>query len=249
MFAVIALSEMFWTAAVEELQRGYVWDEASHSWLCLVCGQVFQQGRIYQDDSGLWEAEAAVVRHIKAEHGSTFQYLLGLNKKHTGLTEVQRDLLQCFYQGLDDREIARRQGSSASTVRNHRFKLREREKQARVFLALMGLLGQQGDFVTIHKGATVVDERFNITEAEMEKVLRNYFKDGRLTAFPAREKRKVMVLLHIARRFEPGKLYSEQEVNEIIKRVYDDYVTIRRYLIEYGYLERKADGSQYWVKN
>jgi hypothetical protein len=30
--------------------------------------------------------------------------------------------------------------------------------------------------------------------------------------------------------------------------VYDDYVTVRRYLIEYGFLDRKDDGSQYWLK-
>ena len=30
--------------------------------------------------------------------------------------------------------------------------------------------------------------------------------------------------------------------------MYEDYVHIRRYLIEYGFLDRKADGSAYWVK-
>ncbi|MBJ6950597.1 DUF2087 domain-containing protein, partial [Vibrio cholerae] len=29
---------------------------------------------------------------------------------------------------------------------------------------------------------------------------------------------------------------------------YPDFVTLRRYLIEYGFLDRTDDGSQYWVK-
>jgi len=37
-------------------------------------------------------------------------------------------------------------------------------------------------------------------------------------------------------------------VNEIIKNRYPDFVTIRRYLIEYGFMERKPNGSEYWLK-
>ncbi len=34
----------------------------------------------------------------------------------------------------------------------------------------------------------------------------------------------------------------------ILKPIYHDYVMIRRYLIEYGFLDRHRDGSAYWVK-
>jgi len=37
-------------------------------------------------------------------------------------------------------------------------------------------------------------------------------------------------------------------VNEIIKSLIDDYVTVRRYLIEYGFMDRNKDGSEYRVK-
>ena len=43
--------------------------------------------------------------------------------------------------------------------------------------------------------------------------------------------------------------YSECEVNEILKPIYDDYMTIRRYLIMYGFMERTRDGRQYWLTN
>ena len=35
---------------------------------------------------------------------------------------------------------------------------------------------------------------------------------------------------------------------EILKRIYEDNATIRRYLIEYGFLDRSKDCSKYWVK-
>ncbi|MFR2551837.1 MAG: DUF2087 domain-containing protein [Clostridioides difficile] len=38
--------------------------------------------------------------------------------------------------------------------------------------------------------------------------------------------------------FERGKKYSEKEVNQILESIYDDFATIRRYLIEYGFMSR-----------
>ena len=35
-----------------------------------------------------------------------------------------------------------------------------------------------------------------------------------------------------AEQFEYGKKYGEQEVNEILKPIYADYMTIRRYLMD-----------------
>ncbi len=34
----------------------------------------------------------------------------------------------------------------------------------------------------------------------------------------------------------------------MIMQQYDDNATIRRYLIEYGFLDRSKDCSKYWVK-
>lgn len=64
-----------------------------------------------------------------------------------------------------------------------------------------------------------------------------------------KEKNKVVIFGKIAEQFEYGKRYSEQEVNEILKPIYEDYMTIRRYLIMYGFMERTKDGRQYWLAN
>ena len=48
--------------------------------------------------------------------------------------------------------------------------------------------------------------------------------------------------------FEMNRMYKEKEVNAIIKEVDPDYATLRRYLIDFGFMDRKIDGSQYWLK-
>jgi hypothetical protein len=103
-----------------------------------------------------------------------------------------------------------------------------------------------------HKTAKMVDERYHITEDENEKSLRKYFPEGTsgpLIKFPLKEKQRLIVLREVVKHFTPNKIYTEKEINEILTAVYDDYVILRRYLIEYGFIDRKADGSQYWLKS
>lgn len=57
-----------------------------------------------------------------------------------------------------------------------------------------------------------------------------------------------LALRKIAAVFQDGQTYTEKEVNQMLKGVYEDYATVRRHLIEYGFLDRKRDGSQYWLK-
>jgi hypothetical protein len=71
------------------------------------------------------------------------------------------------------------------------------------------------------------------------------FADGQLFQL---EPDSLDVLRDIAKRFECGRMYKEKEVNQILEPIYDDYVTLRRYLIEHGFLGRNRDGSQYWLE-
>lgn len=248
------IDELFWNASVDEIKLGYVYNVELQKYICLICGESFEKGVIYPCGDVLSDAERAIKAHIYKEHGSVFEYLVNMNKKYTGLTDIQKELLRHFYKGLSDKEIVKNtDGGSTSAIRNHRFRLKEKEKQAKVFLAIMALLKNKDEegqrLINIHKGATMVDERYAITEAEDKKAIETYFKDGVLTIFPRKEKRKIIVLKHIAEKFKNNEKYSEKQVNEILKEIYDDYVTIRRYLIEYGFLDRNNDCSSYWVKN
>ena len=62
-----------------------------------------------------------------------------------------------------------------------------------------------------------------------------------------RSKEKIVILQQITKSFIIEKEYSEKDVNELLLKIYSDYVTIRRYLIDYKFIERKADYSKYWV--
>jgi hypothetical protein len=50
------------------------------------------------------------------------------------------------------------------------------------------------------------------------------------------------VLEYILDHFEPNQLYSEKQVNEIIKRFHDDYCRVRREFIDERMMNRK-DGK------
>ncbi|PFA25186.1 transcriptional regulator [Bacillus cereus] len=250
------ISEKFWDASIEELKKGYIFEEDTEEYICLACGEKFIKGIIYQNQNVLYEAEKFVQLHIENEHVSMFEYLLNLDKKFTGLTDLQKKMVQFFYMGLNDKEIVKEmEGGSTSTIRNHRFTLREKMKQAKVFLALMELSEERSKahpkFLPIHRTATMVDDRYNITEDENDEVLKLHFTeglDGPLIKFPKKQKRKLIILRHLVKKFDSNKKYTEKEVNQILENVYPDFVTLRRYLIEYGFLDRTADGSKYWVK-
>ncbi|WP_286886624.1 DUF2087 domain-containing protein [Aneurinibacillus sp. UBA3580] len=250
------VSELFWNASLEEIKRGYIYEEASEQYICLICGRRFTRGVIYPHENALYDAERFARLHITHEHTSMFDFLIGLDKKLTGLTEHQKTIVRYFYEGLSDNEIVKElDGGSTSTIRNHRFTLREKAKQAKILLAITELVEEKtakpNKFISIPRSAAMVDERFAITEEENKAILQRYFtqgENGPLSEFPKKEKRKVAILKHIAKRFELNRHYTEKEVNEILKQIYPDYVTIRRYLIEYGFMDRYPDCSAYWVK-
>ena len=58
----------------------------------------------------------------------------------------------------------------------------------------------------------------------------------------------LQTLRYIAGQLEKGRFYKEKEINALLKVYYEDYITLRRYLIEHDLLARRPDGSQYWVK-
>ena len=79
-----------------------------------------------------------------------------------------------------------------------------------------------------------------------EEVKRRFFnEDGSLKTMPSKYSFKFYVLKEISREFKKGQLYNESEVNAILAPIYDDYIAIRRYLVDYGFIKRTKDGSSY----
>lgn len=245
--------EVFWNASLQELKNGYVYSEKDDKYICLICGESYNEGEIYKKQEKFYSAEKMMKYHVDEVHNGVFNYLVNMNKKYTGLSENQKEVLTCFEKGMTDSDVSVKLKLSKSTIRNYRFKFREREKQAKIYTAIMELLSkntkEEYKFVEPHNTAAMIDERYSITKEEVRKIIGRYFDGtGKLINFPAKEKRKIIILSKISKNFKEGIDYSEKEVNRILKRIYDDYVLIRRYLIEYGYMDRSKDGSKYWLK-
>ena len=80
-----------------------------------------------------------------------------------------------------------------------------------------------------------------------KKVLRDFSSpDGKLKSIPSQYKKRMVILQHLAKNFQPGTLYTEKQVNEILKQSYPDYATLRRYLVDEGLLAREGGGGSYW---
>lgn len=76
-------------------------------------------------------------------------------------------------------------------------------------------------------------------------ILRTFFDaQGRLVTVPAKRGKRLVVLDHLAQRFEPGERYSETEVNNRLREAHDDVAALRRYLVDEGFLSREA--GVYW---
>ena len=246
--------EVFNSASPEELKQGF--RETQTRVQCLICGEIYDKGEVFPKDGKYFEARKRMQIHLQEEHGSMLHFLI--HSGLTGISEIQQSVLASMAEGLSDKETADRQKISPSTVRNHRFKLWEKERQARAFLAMMDLLKETGEktekqpgekLCEPHRTAAMVDDRYIVTEEEKMQILQTFFEEnGHLKEIPAREKRKLVVLRKIADNFKPGSSYTEVEINRILKRIHNDFPYIRRLMIEYGFLERTKDGSRYWLK-
>ncbi len=83
-------------------------------------------------------------------------------------------------------------------------------------------------------------------------MLKNFLDgENRLKAFPSKRKLQLCAVRYLAEKFEPGRIYTEGEVNGILNRwhTFRDPETLRRELYQNHFLDRKRDGSAYWVES
>lgn len=100
------------------------------------------------------------------------------------------------------------------------------------------LLGREG----LRELATDIDP-----DAYERKVLSAFTDaEGRITSFPSQQKKYLVLVRHALATFEPGRRYSEKEVNEKLARFSEDTARLRRSFIDFGFMRREADGSAYW---
>jgi hypothetical protein len=166
---------------------------------------------------------------------------------------------------LNGLELAEKLCISPATVTHHAAKLRE-----------VSLINERRDKNTIYfsldryfiraYSTVIVDliEKENKGEEEgkmedahnrlQQSVLKNFFTaDGKLKHIPAQLKKKLIVLEHLVSKLEPGRSYTEKEINEYIGRVHEDFATIRREFIMHHYMYRdnqiyELNPKELWAK-
>jgi Uncharacterized protein conserved in bacteria len=85
-----------------------------------------------------------------------------------------------------------------------------------------------------------------------ENEIKNFLDEqGRLWSYPAKYKRQIFALFYLASKFEQGRRYTEKEVNQILKswHTFGDWAMLRRDLFDRRFLNRKPDGSLYWLED
>jgi biotin operon repressor len=140
------------------------------------------------------------------------------------------------------KELSTSLGLTAPTVSHHMHKLvdagivqsrRDAQKQVYTLNSALLLAARKvpsGD-TEAHSGKKPGDER--------ERTIRNFFEGDRLKTIPSQRKQRVIVLQHLMQRFEPDRAYREAEINDILKTAHEDFATLRRELVDYGYMERE----------
>ncbi len=128
------------------------------------------------------------------------------------------------------------------TVSHHLSKLKELQLvHMRVegnthyyYLDLDALQAMQKATLTATQVAQPVRE-----DAWETKVLNSFVENDVIKEIPASRKKRRIILKWLAQKFELGRLYPEQELNQIIKPIHPDTATLRRELVGYNMMQRE----------
>lgn len=150
-------------------------------------------------------------------------------------------------QPLYGQEIAERLGVTPQTISHHLHILkngglvRERRENAYRYYSL------DTEGIQQLRETVFADNHLGLlskTEAR-QGVVDIFFQEGRLTSIPRRQTQRRIILEELTRRFEWGRIYSEPEINDSLKQVFDDSASLRRYLIDEQIMVREQ--GRYWL--
>ncbi|WP_159631836.1 MULTISPECIES: DUF2087 domain-containing protein [unclassified Arthrobacter] len=122
----------------------------------------------------------------------------------------------------------------------------QRRVRALAALTESGLVQQQTS-----GGLVAVDSIFRDLLAQQPRRqprtgLDRFMRLGRIERYPANVAERRALLARIANEIvEPGETLTERQVNERLLSYTDDVVLLRRYLVDFGLLQRTRTGSSY----
>ncbi|WP_088068746.1 DUF2087 domain-containing protein [Gottfriedia luciferensis] len=176
--------------------------------------------------------------------------IVDFHKAIGDLTRVR--IIALLQQGqLSGQEIASKLGLKPPTITHHMTKLREvglikerRDKNTIYFSLNTKILEMSAKAIFSVGTGGNANMEMSVTEEESAAIINNFFtKDGKLKIYPAQRKKKLVVLAHMIKGLEFGKVYQEREINEYLKKFHEDYATLRRELIMCQFMYR--ENNQY----
>ncbi len=154
-------------------------------------------------------------------------------------------------QPLVGKEIAARLDLTPPTVSHHMRKLVDAGIVTATSDAQMRRYALNGDLLRAMRRVPLEPESKDQSvtgegaeEAYRAKVLGNFFDGDRLKTIPARRKQRVIVLQKLMERFDPSQTYHEREVNDLLRTAHDDVASLRRELVDYGFMTRERGTYQ-----
>ena len=143
------------------------------------------------------------------------------------------------------KELAELLDLGPPTISHHVAKLEhaglikvKREGQSRIYTFDPTAMRRLAGSPVSPESAIDAESEVEAAEVERRKVLRDFFIGDRLKQIPAQRKKRVIVLQHLVARFDPNRDYPEREVNDILRVAHDDFATLRRELVDYGFMTR-----------
>ncbi|GCE11337.1 DUF2087 domain-containing protein [Tengunoibacter tsumagoiensis] len=140
----------------------------------------------------------------------------------------------------------------APTVSHHLARLKELElvgmrsdKNTHYYWLNTETLRQTNRYILTPESVSALVDDVN-GDAWERKVLKDFFDGMQLKEIPSSRKKRIVILKWLANQFDYGVIYTEAEVNAILKRYHPDSALLRRELIseKENFLQR--ENGQYW---
>lgn len=230
------------TLTLTDLTQG--WHQTANALVCNYCDAQFP----------LDTPAMTITHHLQAAHGGNLHALVHLDSRYNTLTTKQQALLTAFATGIKDKDLAAQTGVTAATIRHQKFTFREKAKQAKLYLATYQAAFAQENpherLLDVPQHPQEPDDRWLITEDEAAQTLQHYFdftqEPPRLIRWPKKQKAVIVVLTRIIVEIPDQQQFTEPQINAYLRPIYPDYTMVRRFLIEYHFLQRTPDGTAYW---
>jgi len=200
-----------------------------------------------------WQSQDSAAGAIHTEHDPQYftphmgrMRVLGL-----ALSDPKRLLILALLAEQDremyGQEIAERLDVTPQTISHHLHILinggliRERRENAYRYYSL------DAESIRQIRETVFADDHLGLpTKTESRsRVIEVFFQNGRLVSIPAQRTKRRIILEELARSFEWGRIYTESEVNVILKQFHEDVSSLRRHLVDEQIMMRER--GRYWL--